>query len=283
MQKQYHPNIHCETMRLRLLLTNYCQLNCKHCLNEYMPKGGEKQNLSFNTVRIITNAYVNKMHNTFGVPTKVYLSGGEPTLNPEFKDIVSYLQNNCDDITLCSNGNNYKEFITSGIYDKITNLHFSFGSLLHFDFINRCNDICKSLSDWKKNRRTDQLVFSIVTNDDPHLEDIIKDMLICSNEYGFKLKLWGDLRLSAEHEINQRYKYLLEKFPVLLHRGPVKHPVNRKSGCKDCTNTCPTLKALWVRPNGTASFCPQADDNKWNVITSSNTNDLIDTAWNKLF
>lgn len=273
MSEQYRDQIHTETLRLRLLLTNYCQQACKHCLNEYMPpypKEDQWQNVSFKTLKDICRAYSFALGDIGdgNMPRKIYLSGGEPTLHPQFEEIALFIKRQMPgELVLCTNGNDYEKLSASGTYDLFDHLHLSFGFVVGPEVIDYFGPILASLDSWIDSHPAGNLVVSMVTTLEPGFESGLRSMIDFHRSVNgcFSLKLFGDLRHSSKHLINVRYRKLLEWYPMLLHRGPVEHPVNRGSGCQGCDRSCPTLKAAWLRPDNTIGPCPQGGINWMSV------------------
>lgn len=280
MSEQYSPQLHTDTLRLRLLLTNGCNQTCTHCLNEYQQKPvGEPRYLcteSFEKVTIAYETMLGNIEQDYGqLKRRVYLSGGEPTLHPHFSDFVSFLNHNLEcELTLCTNGNNWAKLIQRNVYNKIDHLHFSFGFLSGRKAVHYFEEILDNLENWKKNHDKKNIVVSMVTKEGHAFEESLEAMrdFRRSTGNGFTLKLWGDLRYNKDHPVNQQYARLLTRYPELIHRGPVTHPVNRGIGCSGCNRACPTLKAIWVRANGTVSLCPQG--NVWDDINNFNVTSL---------
>ena len=227
--------------------------------------------LSFGSIEKIAKAYSAMLDSVENYPgqlkRRVYLSGGEPTLHPAFGEIVFFLKRelNCE-LTLCTNGNNWSDLILQNVYSQIDHLHFSFGFLSGRKAVQYFEDILDKLENWKTHHDKKNIVVSMVTKEGHAFEESLEAMhdFQHSTGNGFTLKLWGDLRYGSAHPINEQYARLLMRYPDLVHRGPVEHPVNRGPGCFGCDRTCPTLKAIWVRPNGTISPCPQ-DDFRYDV------------------
>lgn len=269
MSEQYSKDIHTDTLRLRLLLTNSCTQKCPHCLNEYMDKYKPNENDMFMDTLVLQQyviAYVATLNSIGSQNSKtllphVYLSGGEPTLHKDFSSIVQFIKRyGGSKITLCSNGNNYSDLISTGVYDHIDVLHFSFGFVHGADVVPYFDPIYTSLKNWMYTRTSKDLAVAFVTTTAPDFEQGVTELLRYreDNDNKFTIKLWGDLTKSADHPVNKKYAELIGKYPELIHRGPVEHPINRGAGCIECNRSCPTLKALWVRPNNTSSPCPQS-------------------------
>ncbi len=82
---------------MHLYLTNKCNLSCPHC---YMFSGTAKNNeLDTNEVKKLISDFVN-----IGNGLVVTLSGGEPTLRPDFDEIVKYAYSAGLEVKLLTNG-----------------------------------------------------------------------------------------------------------------------------------------------------------------------------------
>lgn len=69
---------------LRILLNDYCNLNCSYCHNEGQDR--LKSDIEFDALKI----FLDKVKEIDSIQ-KIQLSGGEPTLHPQFVDIVKYI------------------------------------------------------------------------------------------------------------------------------------------------------------------------------------------------
>lgn len=76
-------------------ITDACQMNCKHCLNNRLNGGNE---LSFNTLKCIADEC-----EKLGV-FYVKLGGGEPLLHPKFMETVEYFRKKGIYVSLSTNG-----------------------------------------------------------------------------------------------------------------------------------------------------------------------------------
>jgi MoaA/NifB/PqqE/SkfB family radical SAM enzyme len=87
-------------------LTNYCNLNCKHCFDRRHSAGGY---LNIDTLESILQ---NAKHHGFEY---ISLTGGEPTLHPEFKKILQMVINAGYEVGFVTNGWNF-----INIYKRMT-------------------------------------------------------------------------------------------------------------------------------------------------------------------
>jgi radical SAM protein with 4Fe4S-binding SPASM domain len=81
---------------LSIELTNNCNFHCKHCYND----SSSKHNLYFDTKKLYSILNQFKIN---GVVT-VELTGGEPLIHPDFKNIVLHCLNLFDEVTVLTNG-----------------------------------------------------------------------------------------------------------------------------------------------------------------------------------
>lgn len=73
---------------MNILLNDYCNLKCKYCFaHDTMCREPEKNNLSMENLEVILNFH--KRNNI----KHVRLIGGEPTLHPQFKEILTRIAN----------------------------------------------------------------------------------------------------------------------------------------------------------------------------------------------
>ena len=96
-------------MQLYILLTEKCNLHCTMCIR------GKQQGrtIDFNQLKLLS--FVNRIQDDV-----IILTGGEPTLHPQFCDIVHYFSNKCKLVVVTTNGTtnyDYKKL------EDIKNLH----------------------------------------------------------------------------------------------------------------------------------------------------------------
>ena len=83
-------------------LHNVCNYNCSFCGPEH--KIGDRRWKSLDTYKM----YVDKLLNATGPNPWFILTGGEPTLFPEFIELMSYLKAKGAYVCLITNGKNAK-------------------------------------------------------------------------------------------------------------------------------------------------------------------------------
>ena len=97
-----------------IILTEYCNLKCPYCFANQMIESSEKNNITMTQLDNILNWLLLDLQNE---PCHIGLLGGEPTLHPQFKEILnkinyfSSLTNATS--TIFTNGLNLSSYITS--------------------------------------------------------------------------------------------------------------------------------------------------------------------------
>lgn len=228
--------IHGDEFRLRILLTNDCNLKCNNCLNDFQKKGHDF--IDIDIVKKVLSDY-----NTFcwfvGINNPVVsFSGGEPGLHPMFPEIMDYVKKFEDfKIQLNTNGEVDKRSWNSDRVD----IRYHIGS--GFD-----NNITK-----------DQTAV-IIIKEDYEVNTTLIPFLYPFYKGGMKIKSFVDYYSEPffkKSEYPRILKELNKTIPVSGRFTGVQE--NRGKGCDDCKKNCVTLKALWVFPNGKCSPCPQSD------------------------
>lgn len=92
-----------------IALTKYCNLNCPYCFAQSMMTDSEKQNIEINSLNQILEWLKKTPEERIG------LIGGEPTLHPQFKEILKIINNYCEENNkesiLFTNGILLKKFL----------------------------------------------------------------------------------------------------------------------------------------------------------------------------
>lgn len=92
-----------------IALTKYCNLQCPYCFAQDMMTEEEKSNIEINILQDILKWLENTPEERIG------LIGGEPTLHPKFKEILSIVNNYCERTQrtsiLFTNGIKLKDFL----------------------------------------------------------------------------------------------------------------------------------------------------------------------------
>jgi len=129
MYRECKMNIR-STKKVVLELTSSCNLNCRHCFY--------RQNIDFQSSGFLNKKKVfdlidkfkkNNIHN-------IVLTGGEPTLHPDFIEIAKYAKKNISRVTLCTNG----VIKSKKLRDKIIKLNFNTYTLSIDSHINKIHD-----------------------------------------------------------------------------------------------------------------------------------------------
>lgn len=89
-------------MFLDLHITDYCNLDCKHC---YL--------LSKNNMHMEEEMFkdIINQYNEFENGNRVIFSGGDPSLHPKLKEFIEFVHNKDMSLTIITNGNDYKNVL----------------------------------------------------------------------------------------------------------------------------------------------------------------------------
>ncbi|RBR28915.1 radical SAM/SPASM domain-containing protein [Enterococcus cecorum] len=110
-------------LKIGLKITDNCKFRCSYC---FVNK--KNHNLSLQSLKRI----ISKLPQ---LPLEVYLTGGEPTLHPEFSNIVDYLYEQNILIRLHTTGfidSHNEEYILKNL-NKFNSIQLSIDSIKHFD------------------------------------------------------------------------------------------------------------------------------------------------------
>lgn len=103
LSKQYYERMMYPNPQLSI--TDACQLKCKHCYNQLFER--ENKFLSLDDIKMIDEKVIrvsNIMGNTCNYMSTVIITGGEPTLHPQFADIIYHYINKVNRIAILTNG-----------------------------------------------------------------------------------------------------------------------------------------------------------------------------------
>lgn len=231
IDKQKHAN----EFRLRILLTNECDKECANCLNDFQKKSNDFISVEFVQKHILE--YVSFCSNNDIKPI-ISLSGGEPGLHPQFIQILMAAVESGAKVQVNTNGLIDKFFLSFWEEAKDIDIRYHMGHDLRNKII------------------AGQTAVFILQEHYTVKEtfDFIKPF----HEGDMKIKTFADYYASEAFRTEVYPKWLemlSEYFPINGRHTGVQE--NRGTGCTGCQKTCVTLKALWLFPNNTSSFCPQ--------------------------
>jgi len=234
MEEKIDKQIHADEIKLRLLMTDGCNLNCAFCLNDFQPKP-EGNPLFLDS--IIAGSAIEEYASFFEerYPLQVYFSGGEPTLHPDLVGLMDHARSFGCRVTLNTNGK-FPDFLESDLVMVADNIHFG--------------TYKKDENHAERVKRMGGLVQGIY----PYADE---DFVEFYSSYGLPIKIFRDF-----YDRNNGYETFAQKvserFPdadlSFRHTGIQE---NRGPGCDGCDKRCVTLKAAWVFPDGGSSPCPQ--------------------------
>ncbi|MFK7824453.1 MAG: GTP 3',8-cyclase MoaA [Oligoflexales bacterium] len=111
---------------IRLSITDRCNFKCHYCLpNGYQCAPGEEKHLSLDEIKRLVDAF-----DDLGIK-KIRITGGEPTLRPDFLKIAQYIasKSKIETLALTTNGFRLKQRIQSYYDAGINHLNISIDSL----------------------------------------------------------------------------------------------------------------------------------------------------------
>lgn len=226
----FDKQIHKNDFRLRLLLTNDCNRNCYHCLNDFQPKKPVHY-LDFTVAKKVIYDYCVFM----GRRAKIEFSGGEPGLHPKFKDMVLYAKQFLPTIKVNTNGTALKY---SNLFNIVNKWHV--GAMYPYRYM------MKSIN---------AQIQIVVTEKNLAILDAIVSYY---GEYRIPIKLFTDFFSNKTSMLQKQIEIVSKKYPNYTIKSRYTGiQENRGKLCSDCNKKCITLKALWVFPDGTVSACPQ--------------------------
>ena len=120
-----------------------CNFSCSYCAD--FIHDNYSAHVPFEKMKI----FVDKIVERYGTNITWSLTGGEPTLNPDFIKLLEYLQDKKYHISVCTNGSRSMEYLIR-MYELVDNITYS----LHFEHITPRLDEYKQkaleLESWRK-------------------------------------------------------------------------------------------------------------------------------------
>lgn len=202
-------NVNKKEKKIVLEILNFCNLSCKHCLYKF--KGKEKEFLSKKkSFSLIDKASERKI-------AKLVLTGGEPTLHPNFFEIANYAISKIPKVSICTNG----FFSSEKLEKKIARLNFSTFTVsidshidtVHDEFRGRKGALKRTVHFLKELKKAGKNI-SIHTAIHPANLDHIKDTINFCKQFSSEIVI-ASIYYCNDHikrsEIKQ-YNSELEKF-----------------------------------------------------------------------
>lgn len=258
---------HADEFRLRLLVTDSCNMKCDYCLNDFQSTKNTNKFLDIDTALLIARKYI-KFVNFMGIHTPIItISGGEPGLYPDLFKLVQSIKMSHEDckVVICTNGKVFAHPAWRALDEYIDFLHVHIFPGTFIDF--------------SKLTLATPVVQMVYTDNIPDKE--YEEMIDYYHHLGIKFKMfvdfYGEDELDEDYhdfiqKMNTKYDNVLSRFTGLQE--------NRGIGCDGCKLSCVTLKGMWVFPDGKISTCPQANVNKLQHINDLNLSEYIIDAYN---
>jgi MoaA/NifB/PqqE/SkfB family radical SAM enzyme len=259
MYRDCKMNIRKKIKKAILELTTCCNLKCKHCFYQNSKDFNLNNFLKKEDAFILIDKFKNNKIN------KLVLTGGEPTIHPEFIEIAKYAKNKIKKVTICTNGViKNKKLIKEIINLNLDNYTVSIDSHInsfHDKFRGRKGALKEVLSFTDlllKNKKNISIHITLHKNNFNHIEDTInfcqkfKCEIVVSSIYYEKLNLNDKIINEYQAKIQEfKNKYINDKKIILV--GFCKYCKN-----KNCTdqknvftiNSCGQLVSCYWKKGG---------------------------------
>jgi len=113
-----------DTMMIDWYIGKRCNFSCSYCAD--FIHDNYSDHVPFSKMKI----FVDKIVERYGTNIHWSLTGGEPTLNPDFIELLTYLQDKKHHISVCTNGSRTMEYLIQ-MYELVDNITYS----MHFEHI----------------------------------------------------------------------------------------------------------------------------------------------------
>ena len=114
-----------QIVKIEWNLGKRCNFNCSYC--DEFTHDNKSKHLDFETAKKTVDKITEKLSDK---TIKINLTGGEPTVNPEFEKILDYMYNKGIDVGVTTNGSRTLEFYKK-ILPKLATLIFSYHMEYH--------------------------------------------------------------------------------------------------------------------------------------------------------
>jgi len=198
-----------------LELLSSCNLNCSYCFYRTSNKFHSPDFLSKKEIFALIDKMVKERIN------KLVLTGGEPTLHPNFIEISEYAMSKMPRVTICTNG----VISDSNLKNKIIKLNFSTYTVsidshienIHDKFRGRMSAFKKTVAFIKKLKLNNRNVSIHITLHPENIDNIEETINFCkifskeivvSSIYNNKLNEYDEPKGYSQKLINFKKKYL---------------------------------------------------------------------------
>ena len=253
-------------------ITNICNLNCRSCYNR-SGTPHKKQELSFTQMQTLTDKLVNE----YGCE-RLSLSGGEPTLNSDFSDILDFLVKQDLDTGIVTNGTTGNESLINA-FNENDNISVQIS----------LDGSCEEINTRTRGAGNFAKVLSFIgkiKNGKPHLKTVVSQSNIDDVQPFYKLavslgcvpvfdfinsmgnagEVWQSLKLTAK-----------QKLSVLRRVNELNKIYGLNANLPYCTNGCPLVDhdsehSVLIKADGSVHPCQMLYSDKYvlgNIFTDS--------------
>lgn len=210
-----------------LELLSSCNLNCSHCFYTASNKFNFLDSLPKEEIFVLIRRMVKNRIN------KLVLTGGEPTLYPDFIEVSKYATLKVKKVSVCTNG----VILNNNLEDEIIKLNFSTYTIsidshiesVHDKFRGGKGAFKKTIAFIKKlnlNNKNVSIHITIHPDNINHIEETINfcknfsKEIVVSSIYHDKLNEHNELRDYSQKLINFKEKYLSDPDVILVGFTP---------------------------------------------------------------
>jgi MoaA/NifB/PqqE/SkfB family radical SAM enzyme len=217
-------NIKNSTKKVVFELTTSCNLKCKHCFYQNNNEFSSKHFIEKREAFILINKFKKNGIN------KLVLTGGEPTIHPDFIEIARFAKNNIKKVTLCTNGvikdKNLKDKIIELDFDTYTVSIDSHLEHVHDNFRGKKSSFTSVISFTKllkKNNKNLSIHISLHKNNIKHIAQTINFCkqfnceIVVGSIYYDKLDINDKIKKEYQEKIKKfKDKYINDKDIILV-------------------------------------------------------------------
>ncbi|MFP4515117.1 MAG: radical SAM protein [Parcubacteria group bacterium] len=224
MYRDCKMNIKNSTKKVVFELTTACNLNCKHCFYQNNEEFNSSHFLKKQQAFILIDKFKKNGIN------KLVLTGGEPTIHPDFVEIAKYAKYRIKKVTLCTNGviknKNLIENIINLNFDTYTVSIDSHLSNIHNSFRGKegaLREVLTFTELLKKNNRNLSIHITLHQNNINHIEKTINFCrkfnceIVVSSIYYEKVAINDKIKEDYQEKIKDfKNKYINDKKVILV-------------------------------------------------------------------
>ncbi|TXJ35243.1 radical SAM protein [Brachyspira pilosicoli] len=181
----YHGDYRDDLLSINLAITSYCNYQCSYCCAEMPPVNNNAAFIDYETIiNVIDRFFLFNKNEYF-----IILTGGEPTIHPQFLDILNYLNNTYIDkeiyLSIITNGARSVEYYKN-VFENTNNLKFLLRMSIHLEYakIEHIKDIIILANQLNKNILINLMLHPILKEE---RENVYNELLKLRKNYKFDI------------------------------------------------------------------------------------------------